>query len=189
MESFYFLPSISLSVSGGIPQASKRQRYLSLMWTSGSLRYIAQGHAFLLDFLLERAPGETHKWFQIWLDLLGEDLVWGDNYLKKSFLPGSVIKNLPAGARDAEDAGSIPGSERLLGEGNGNPLQYSCLEDSRNRGAWRATVHRVAKRQTQLSSKHLKKARSEWWGQKDWEGDEFKRGLVSQIVDRFYHKD
>ena len=47
--------------------------------------------------------------------------------------------------------GSIPGSGRSPGEGNGNPLQYSCLENPMDRGAWLATVHGVAKSQTQLS--------------------------------------
>ena len=57
--------------------------------------------------------------------------------------PGrSVVKNPPA---SAGDSGSIPGSERSLGEGNGNPLQYSCLGNPLDRGAWRATVHGVAK--------------------------------------------
>ena len=46
---------------------------------------------------------------------------------------------------NAGDMGSIPRSERSPGERNGNPLQYSCLENSTNRGSWRATVHRVAK--------------------------------------------
>ena len=49
------------------------------------------------------------------------------------------------------DSGSIPGSGRSPGEGNGNPLQYSCLENSMERGAWRATALGVAKSQTQLS--------------------------------------
>ena len=53
-----------------------------------------------------------------------------------------MVKNLPANARDA---GSIPGSERSPGVGNGNPLQYSCLGYPMDRGAWRATVHGVAK--------------------------------------------
>ena len=48
-------------------------------------------------------------------------------------------------ARNAGDLGSIPGLGRSLGEGHGKPLQYSCLEDPMDRGAWRATVHRVAK--------------------------------------------
>ena len=53
-----------------------------------------------------------------------------------------MVKNLPA---NAGDAGSIPGSGRSHGEGNGNPLQYSCLENPINRGAWWATVHGVTK--------------------------------------------
>ena len=51
-----------------------------------------------------------------------------------------VIKNLPANTGDVRDAGSIPGSGRSLEEGNGNPLQYSCLENPMERGAWRATA-------------------------------------------------
>ena len=54
-------------------------------------------------------------------------------------------------ACNAGDPGSIPGSGRSLGEGNGNPLQYSCLENPMDRGAWWATVHGVAKSRTQLS--------------------------------------
>ena len=56
-----------------------------------------------------------------------------------------------ASACDAGDPGLIPGSGRSPGEGNGNPLQYSCLENPMDRGAWWATVHRVAKSQTGLS--------------------------------------
>ena len=55
-------------------------------------------------------------------------------------------------ACNAGDLGSIPGSERSPGEGNGNLLWYSCLENSMNRGAWRATKHWVAKSQTRLSN-------------------------------------
>ena len=63
--------------------------------------------------------------------------------------PGSLaVKNLPANAGDSEDTGSIPGSGRFPEEGNGNPLQYSCLENPIDRGAWRATVHEVAKSRT-----------------------------------------
>ena len=60
--------------------------------------------------------------------------------------PGSaVVKNPPANARDKRDVGFISGSGRSLGEGNGNLLQYSCLENSMDRGAWWATVHGVEK--------------------------------------------
>ena len=58
------------------------------------------------------------------------------------FPGGSVVKNPPA---NAGDMGSIPGSGRSPGEGNGNPLQDSCLGSSTDRGDWQATVHRVAK--------------------------------------------
>ena len=63
------------------------------------------------------------------------------------FPGGLVVKNLPAYAGDAGDVvvGSIPGWGRFSGEGNGNPLQYSCLEYSTDRGAWQATVHSVTK--------------------------------------------
>ena len=64
------------------------------------------------------------------------------------FPGGSEVKNLPANAGDVGDVGSIPGWGRVPGEGNGNPLQYSCLEYSTDRGAWRATVHGVTKSDT-----------------------------------------
>ena len=58
------------------------------------------------------------------------------------FPGGSVVKNL---ATNEGDTGSIPGSGRSPGEGNDNPLQYSCLENPMDRGAWQVTVHGVAK--------------------------------------------
>ena len=64
------------------------------------------------------------------------------------FPGGSEVK---ASACNVGDLGSIPGSGRSPGEGNGNPLQYSCLKNPMDGGAWWATVHRVAKSQTQLS--------------------------------------
>ena len=57
------------------------------------------------------------------------------------FPGGSVVKNLPA---NAGDMGSVPESGRFPGEGNGSPLQYSCLENFMDRGAWRAIVYGVA---------------------------------------------
>ena len=56
-----------------------------------------------------------------------------------------VVKNPLANAGDVRDLDSIPGSGKSPGEGHGNPLQYSCLENPMDRGAWRATVHRVTK--------------------------------------------
>ena len=65
--------------------------------------------------------------------------------------PGSlVVKNPPASAGGVRGVGSIHGSGRSPGGGQSNPLQYSCLENSFDRGAWQATVHRVAKSQTGL---------------------------------------
>ena len=58
---------------------------------------------------------------------------------------GSVVKKLSANAGDAGDLGSIPGSRRSPGGGNGNPLQYSCLENSMDRGAWWAIAQEVPK--------------------------------------------
>ena len=59
-----------------------------------------------------------------------------------------MVKNPSANAGDVGDPSSIPGLRRSSGEGNGNPLQYSCLENPMDRGAWQATVHGVAKSQT-----------------------------------------
>ena len=59
-------------------------------------------------------------------------------YFKAGFPFGTVVKNLPANAGDARNEGSIPGSGRSSGVGNGNPLQYSCLENSMDRGAWQS---------------------------------------------------
>ena len=59
-----------------------------------------------------------------------------------------MVKSPAANAGDIRDAGSIPWSGRSLGEGRGNPLQYSCLENPMDRGAWRVTVHGVAKSRT-----------------------------------------
>ena len=61
-----------------------------------------------------------------------------------------MVKNPPANAGDLRDGGLIPGLGRFPGGGHGNPLQYPCLENPMDRGAWRATVHRVTKRQTRL---------------------------------------
>ena len=68
--------------------------------------------------------------------------IWG-------FPGGLMVKNLPT---NAKDMGLIPGLGRFLGEGNGNPLQYSCLENPLNRGAWQAAAHGVAKNWTELSN-------------------------------------
>ena len=63
--------------------------------------------------------------------------------------------NPPANAGDTRDTCSIPGSGRSPGEGNGNPLKYSCLGNPIDRGAWQVTVHGVSKSWTQLSDYHI----------------------------------
>ena len=75
---------------------------------------------------------------------------FGNRKPKLGFPGGVVIKNLPASAGDIRDAGSIPGLGRFPGEGNGNPLQYPCLENFTDRGAWWAMVRSITKSQTQL---------------------------------------
>ena len=61
-----------------------------------------------------------------------------------------MVKNPPANAGDVRNPGLTPGSERSHGEGHGNPLQYSCLENPIDRRAWWATVHRATKSRTRL---------------------------------------
>ena len=72
----------------------------------------------------------------------------GKNFLKKSVSAGFLHdSDGKESACNAGDPGSIPGSERSLGEGNGYPIQYSCLENSIDRGAWQDTVHGAVKNQ------------------------------------------
>ena len=67
------------------------------------------------------------------------------------FPRGAVVKNLPANAGDTRGAGLIPGLGRSPGLGNGNSLQYPCLENYVDRGAWQATVHGAANSWSRLS--------------------------------------
>ena len=75
-----------------------------------------------------------------------------DELKQMGFPGGIVVKNPPANAGDARDTGLFPGWERSTGGGNGNLLQYSCLENSMDRGVWWLIVHRVANSWTRLSS-------------------------------------
>ena len=78
--------------------------------------------------------------------------VFANNYKHLNGFPsGMVVKHLPAHAGYTGDTGSIPGLQRSLGEGNGNVLQYSCLENSMDRGDWQAIVHGVADMGSQSS--------------------------------------
>ena len=62
-----------------------------------------------------------------------------------------MVKDSPANVGDIRDVGSIPGLGRSPGEGHGNPLQYSCLENAMDRGAWQAVVHRVTKKESDMT--------------------------------------
>ena len=91
--------------------------------------------------------------WETWAQSLGQE-DWRRETLKKGKGTHSqvalVVENLPANAGDIRDVGLTPGLGRSPGRGNGNPLQYSCLENPMDTGAWWATVHRVAKSQAQL---------------------------------------
>ena len=71
-----------------------------------------------------------------------------DNMITGVFPCGAVVNNPPANAGNTRDLGLIPQSGRFPGGGNGNTLQYSCLENFMGRRAWRATVHGVIKSRT-----------------------------------------
>ena len=77
----------------------------------------------------------------------------------RGFLGGAVMKNLPASAEDVGDDGSIPESGRSPGGRNGNPLQYSCLNNPMDRETWRATVHGVAELDTCI---HVPRLKNRW---------------------------
>ena len=78
--------------------------------------------------------------------------IWTVHELSLGFPGGTVVKNLPANAGDIRDMDSTPGSVKAPGEGNSYPLQYSCLENSMDRGAWLGIVHGVAKSLTRLNT-------------------------------------
>ena len=99
-----------------------------------------------------------------------------------------LVKN-PANAGDTRDAGSIPGSGRSPGGGNGNPLQDSCLENPMDRARW-ATVHRVVKSQTRLSGWHtqgppwesLCESSLVMWGEEETSEHSSKKGKMNLVI-------
>ena len=76
---------------------------------------------------------------------VGGNVNWCNHYGNRASQVALVVKNQPANAGDIRDTGSISELGRSPGEGYSNPLQYSCLENPMDRGAWRATIRRVAK--------------------------------------------
>ena len=120
--------------------------------------------ALQADSLLTEPPGSPCNWVNL-LCFLGICIIhvsshsislspwkpWFGTNIPWNGLPRwHSWRNRPANTGDITDVGSIPASQRSQGGGHGNPLQYSCLENSMDRGAWRATVHRVTKSWTQL---------------------------------------
>ena len=107
----------------------------------GSHRVRHDQHVGFTDELLSAYWGlypYNISWRGSWL--MTRALKFAFGLLQMGFPGGSVVKNPAAG-----DAGQTSGSGRTPGEGNGNPLQYSCMENSKDRGAWQATVHGMAK--------------------------------------------
>ena len=92
----------------------------------------------------------------------------------RTSLVAQTAKNMPVSARGVRDLSSIPGSGRFPGEGNGNPLHYSCLENPMDGGVWWAAVHGVAKSQTRLSNFtftfHFGESEKEFHGQRNLAG-------------------
>ena len=108
---------------------------------------------------MDRSLGDYSPWGH-----KRSDTTEGLNNNKRDVFPLSlgsqfvlVVKNLPAYTGYTGDTGLIPGLGRSLGEGHGNPLQYSCLENPIDRGAWWATVHGIAKSRTQLKQLNMHK--------------------------------
>ena len=114
----------------------------------------------IAEKILKNVPEQNKKYVQNQLDQLDKNFMdylyyWNEKYYRNGFadvielfyslylgFPGGlVVKNLPPNSEDTEDMGSFPESERSPGEGNGNPLQYSCLGNPMDRGAWQAPLH------------------------------------------------
>ena len=108
-----------------VPCVRRSHNYHWLSWGLGAIGFISRERTFL---------GNSEN----------------PMYLYRASQVALVVKNLPANAGDLRDNGSIPGLGRSPGGqmGNGNPLQYSCLENSMDRGAWQATVRRVTESDT-----------------------------------------
>ena len=138
-----------------VPAAQSKQRILSALCTSAWKRQLCCWELRLCSETNPSAKGPCdHGWvsslqtFFSSFAILFLPLNFQLNYhFIRSFPHGSAVKKLWVNVRDAS---SIPGWARSPGEGNSNPLQYFCLENPMDRGAWQATVHRVTKSQTRL---------------------------------------
>ena len=117
---------------------------------SGHLSLACRQLSSLCACLCPSFPSSQGHW-SCWTRTHTNDLISIRWALQYTTMVAQVVKNRLANAGDKRDSGSIPGSGRSPGGGNGNPLQHSCLENPMDRGAWWATVHGVAKSWTWLS--------------------------------------
>ena len=116
--------------------------YVDENWIRQTNWIRSSGHSFWRKFILKIELKHSRTFSSFFVRLYSKQRV---------FQVALVVKNLPPGqCRDLRKAGSIPGSGRSPEGGHGNPLQYSCLENPMDKGAWWATAHRVTKGQTWL---------------------------------------
>ena len=165
-----------------MPFALSHQRYILSIWFMHSntdldhlahlfQRYVSSPPFFKFNHLFISVWIQGHLFYtlvltHVWLDVVNwRDLGSPDRDAEREAENRNNLElsehDCPGGSRGEESAwnagapGTIPGSRRSPGGGNGNPLQYSCLENSMDRGAWQATVHGVSKSQTWLSDWHF----------------------------------
>ena len=147
---------------GAISPSSQLQRVLVLFkWLSDVLFSFGlfgnQNFISFLEALSMCFPKDVSKLTHLsWTSdgdskekIISYPAIWCDIWWQRASQAEIVVKTSSAAAGDVRHAGSIPGSGRSPGGGNGNPLQYSCLDNPMDRGAWRATVHKVRMSWTQ----------------------------------------
>ena len=157
-------PTISSSVV--VPFSSRLQSFPASGSFPMSQFFASGGQNFEVSASASVLPMNIQDWFLLgwtgWISLQSKGLsrVFSNTIVQKhqtyvllkswASQVTLVVKNLPADAGNVRDAGSIPGLRGSPGEGDGNPLEYSCLENLMGRGAWQATDHGVSKIQTRL---------------------------------------
>ena len=125
--------------------------YVDENWIRQTNWIRSSGHSFWRKFILKIELKHSRTFSSVFVRLYSKQRV---------FQVALVVKNLPPGqCRDLRKAGSIPGSGRSPEGGHGNPLQYSCLENPMDRGAWWARVHRVTESDTIQVTEHSRTQR------------------------------